>query len=41
MKLTGGTYAQALRRLRVAEDSVRTALGKDLEQSLRDARTSD
>lgn len=40
MKLTGGTYAQALRRLRAAEDSVRTALGKDLEQSLEDARSS-
>jgi len=40
MKLTGGTYAQALRRLRAAEDSVRTALGKDLEQSLQDARPS-
>ena len=39
MKLTGGTYAQALRRLRAAEDSVRTALGKDLEQSLQDARS--
>jgi N-acetylmuramic acid 6-phosphate etherase len=40
MKLTGGTYAQALRRLRAAEDSVRAALGKDLEQSLQDARPS-
>jgi len=39
MKLTGGTYAQALRRLRAAEDSVRTALGKDLEQSLNDVRS--
>lgn len=40
MKLNGVTYTQALRRLRTAEDSVRTALGKDLEQSLRDARAS-
>jgi N-acetylmuramic acid 6-phosphate etherase len=40
MKLTGGTYAQALRRLRAAEDSVRAALGKDLKQSLQDARPS-
>ena len=40
MKQTGGTYAQALRRLKTAEDSVRTALGKDLEQSLHDARSS-
>ncbi|ODS59455.1 MAG: N-acetylmuramic acid 6-phosphate etherase [Acidobacteria bacterium SCN 69-37] len=38
MKLTGVTYAQAVRRLKTAEDSVRTALGKDLEQSLQDAR---
>lgn len=41
MKLTGGTYMQALRRLRAADGSVRSALGKDLEQSLKDARASD
>lgn len=41
MKLTGTTYVQALRRLRASDDSVRAALGKDLEQSLKDARASD
>jgi N-acetylmuramic acid 6-phosphate etherase len=35
MKKTGVTYAQALRRLRSADDSVRTALGEDLEPALR------
>lgn len=40
MKLTGVTYVQSLRRLRAAEGSVRAALGKDLEQSLKDARSS-
>lgn len=40
MKLTGMTYVQSLRQLRGAEGSVRAALGKDLEQSLKDARAS-
>lgn len=35
MKKTGVTYAQALRRLKGADDSVRTALGEDLEPALR------
>ncbi|MFO7301563.1 MAG: N-acetylmuramic acid 6-phosphate etherase [Acidobacteriota bacterium] len=40
MKLTGCTYSQALKKLKEAEDSVRTAIGKDLEESLRDARAA-
>jgi N-acetylmuramic acid 6-phosphate etherase len=35
MKKTGVTYAQALRRLKSSDDSVRTALGEDLEPALR------
>ncbi len=35
MKKTGVTYAQALRRLKGADDSVRTALGEDLEPAVR------
>ncbi len=35
MQKTGATYAQAMRRLRAADDSVRTALGEDLEPTLR------
>ena len=35
MKKTGATYAQALGRLRSAEDSMRAALGEDLEPTLR------
>jgi N-acetylmuramic acid 6-phosphate etherase len=35
MKKTGTTYTQALRRLKAADDSVRTALGEDLAPSLR------
>jgi N-acetylmuramic acid 6-phosphate etherase len=31
MKEAGLTYAQAVRRLRKADDSIREALGKDLE----------
>jgi N-acetylmuramic acid 6-phosphate etherase len=34
MKKTGVTYAQALRRLKAADDSVRTALGEDLAPAL-------
>ena len=36
MQKTGATYTQALRRLRKADDSVRTALGEDLAPTLRD-----
>jgi len=39
MKKTGVTYPQALRRLRSADDSVRTALGEDLGQTLRSTLT--
>src|SRR5689334_14743949 len=35
MQKTGVTYAQAVRRLRVADDSMRAALGEDLEPTLR------
>ena len=35
MKKAHVTYAQALRRLRAADDSIRTALGEDLEPTLR------
>lgn len=35
MKKTGVTYVQALRRLKSADDSVRTALGEDLAPALR------
>lgn len=35
MKKTGVSYAQALRRLKSSDDSVRTALGEDLEPALR------
>ena len=35
MKKAGVTYPQALRRLRAADDSIRTALGEDLEPTLR------
>lgn len=35
MKKAGLTYTQALRRLRAADDSVRAALGEDLEPRLR------
>jgi N-acetylmuramic acid 6-phosphate etherase len=35
MKKADVTYAQALRRLRESDDSVRTALGEDLEPTLR------
>jgi N-acetylmuramic acid 6-phosphate (MurNAc-6-P) etherase len=34
MKKAGVTYEQALRRLRAADDSIRTALGEDLEPTL-------
>jgi N-acetylmuramic acid 6-phosphate etherase len=34
MQQVGATYAQALRRLKAADDSVRTALGKDLSATL-------
>jgi len=34
MKETGASYAQALRRLRKADDSIRGTLGKDLELNL-------
>jgi N-acetylmuramic acid 6-phosphate etherase len=34
MQQTGATYAQALRRLKASDDSVRTALGKDLATTL-------
>ena len=37
MKQTGVTYVQALRRIKASDDSVRTALGKGLDQSLQDA----
>jgi N-acetylmuramic acid 6-phosphate etherase len=36
MQKTGATYPQALRRLRKADDSVRTALGENLAPTLRD-----
>jgi N-acetylmuramic acid 6-phosphate etherase len=35
MKKAGLSYAQALRRLRAADDSIRDALGEDLEPTLR------
>jgi N-acetylmuramic acid 6-phosphate etherase len=35
MKKANVTYPQALRRLRAADDSIRTALGEDLEPTLR------
>ncbi len=35
MKTAGVSYAQAQKRLRVADDSIRTALGEDLEPTLR------
>jgi N-acetylmuramic acid 6-phosphate etherase len=35
MKKTGVTYAQALRRLKTSDDSVRTALGEDLAPAIR------
>ena len=35
MKKAGVSYPQALRRLRAADDSIRTALGEDLEPTLR------
>lgn len=35
MKKTGATQAQAIRRLRAADDSMRAALGEDLEPTLR------
>ena len=35
MKKAGLTYAQALRRLRASDDSIRDALGEDLEPTLR------
>lgn len=35
MQKSGVTYAQALRRLKSADDSMRTALGEDLEPTLR------
>jgi N-acetylmuramic acid 6-phosphate etherase len=35
MKKTGASYSQALRRLRDADDSMRTALGEELEPRLR------
>ncbi|MCC7007843.1 MAG: N-acetylmuramic acid 6-phosphate etherase [Acidobacteria bacterium] len=35
MQKTGAGYAEALRRLRAADDSMRTALGEDLEPTLR------
>jgi hypothetical protein len=34
MKETGATYAQALRQLKKADDSIRVVLGKDLALSL-------
>jgi N-acetylmuramic acid 6-phosphate etherase len=36
MKKTGATYAQAVRKLRGADDSVRAALGEELAPALRD-----
>jgi N-acetylmuramic acid 6-phosphate etherase len=35
MKRAGVTFAQALRKLRSADDSIRQALGEDLEPTLR------
>jgi N-acetylmuramic acid 6-phosphate (MurNAc-6-P) etherase len=35
MKKQGSTYTQALRRLRTADQSIREALGEDLEPTLR------
>ena len=35
MQKTGASYAQALRKLKSADDSMRTALGEDLEPTLR------
>jgi N-acetylmuramic acid 6-phosphate etherase len=35
MRKAGVSYPQALRRLRTAHDSIRTALGEDLEPTLR------
>jgi hypothetical protein len=35
MQKAGVSYPQALRRLRAADDSMRTALGEDLEPRLR------
>jgi N-acetylmuramic acid 6-phosphate (MurNAc-6-P) etherase len=35
MKKAGVSYAQALRKLRAADDSIRDALGEDLEPTLR------
>ncbi len=36
MQKTGGTYAQAVKQLRKADDSVRDALGEDIEPRLRE-----
>lgn len=36
MQKTGGTYAQAIRQLRRADDSIREALGEDIEPRLRE-----
>jgi N-acetylmuramic acid 6-phosphate etherase len=36
MQKTGATYTQALSRLKKADDSIRTALGEDLEPTLRE-----
>jgi N-acetylmuramic acid 6-phosphate etherase len=36
MQRTGTTYAQALSRIRKADDSIRTALGEDIEPRLRE-----
>jgi N-acetylmuramic acid 6-phosphate etherase len=35
MQKTSGTYAQAMKKLRGADDSVRDALGEDIEPRLR------
>jgi hypothetical protein len=40
MKKAGLTYAQALARLRKADDSIRDALGEDLEPTLRKLLTN-
>jgi N-acetylmuramic acid 6-phosphate (MurNAc-6-P) etherase len=36
MKKAGVTYAQAVRKLKAADDSIREALGEDLEPTLRE-----
>ena len=41
MQKSGATYTQALRRLRAADDSMRNALGEDLEPTLRKLLSSE